>query len=309
MALTYIGETDFVQSGPVQWTQGSFDIDQMIVPYSGAGPGLDAFLASLNKWDASPIDSNMLLTDWRVSGGSKVYPEVQLSYTGVKDGILPPPQHSKGMSTQSAQATVTGIPVSITYLAPWTETTWISVEELVGGGIVPPTEPLPRNVDTLLGTLTFGMGSTTINGSGTTFLTAVEVGDILEIILPVITAGGPPGGGGIIAVFKVTAIASDTSLTVEVASTFSGSSNNTPTGGRSLVYHIQDIGVTVISYRSGCGLSTLLLGSDASLWGEVLVGQGFENFVSTEFTSEEIVPDRYWRNTQRDTVQLMPIPC
>jgi hypothetical protein len=150
-----------------------------------------------------------------------------------------------------------------------------------------------------------------MTGSGTSFTTQVSVGDIVEMIFPVVTywPSGPPGGVINSAVFKVTAIASNTSLTVETASVFTGSTNNTGTGGRSVALHVQTIGVIVISYRAGCGLSTMLTGTDASLWGEVLVTNGFYSFVSAEFHSEEIVPDRYWRNTQRDTVQLMPISC
>src|SRR4029453_6389105 len=311
MALTYIGEVDFVQSGPPQWSQGTFDIDEMTVPYSGAGPSLDAFLASLSKWDPSPIDPNMLLTQWRVSTASKVYPQVDLSYIGVKNGVLPPPQHSKGMSTQSAQATVTGIPVSITYKAPWTETTWITTEETIGGALTPPTEPQPRSTDILTGTVFVDIGSNTISGSGTSFTTQVSVGDIIEMIFPHVTyfPSGPPGSVINSAGFKVTTINNNVLLTVQTASLFTGSTNNPPTGGRSIALHVQSIGVTVISYRAGCGLSTMLTGTDASLWGEVLVTNGFYSFVSAEFHSEEIVPGRYFRNTQRDTVQLMPISC
>jgi hypothetical protein len=311
MALTYIGEVDFVQSGPPQWTQGTFDIDEMTVPYSGAGPSLDAFLASLNKWDPSPIDPNMLLTNWRVSTASKVYPQVDLSYIGVKNGVLPPPQHRKGSAVQSGQTTVTGVPVSITYLAPWTETTWITTEETIGGALTPPTEPQPRSTDILTGTVFVDIGLNTISGSGTSFTTQVSVGDIIEMIFPKVTyfPSAPPGSVINSAVFKVTAITNNTLLTVQTASLFTGSTNNTATGGRSIALHVQSIGVTVIAYRAGCGLSTLLTGTDASLWGEVLVTNGFYSFVSVEFSSEEIVPGRYFRNTQRDTVQLMPISC
>src|SRR4029453_14079371 len=268
MALTYIGEVDFVQSGPPQWTQGTFDIDEMTVPYSGAGPSLDAFLASLNKWDPSPIDPNMLLTQWRVSTGSKVYPQVDLSYIGVKNGILPPPQHRKGSSVQSGQTTVTGTQVSITYLAPWTETTWITTEETVGGAVTPPTEPQPRSTDILTGTIQVSNTSNTMTGSGTSFMTQVGVGDVIEMIFPNVTywPSGPPGAKINSWVFKVTAIASNTSLTIQTPSVFTGSTNNTATGGRSIALHVQTIGVTVIAYRAGCGLSALLTGTDASMW-------------------------------------------
>lgn len=103
MALTYIGETEFVQSAPEQWTQNQWDLDQLDVIYSGARPNLDTFLTNLTVGDPSFIDPNMNLIYWRV-GGSKVYPEVTLTYQGKRDGILPPYRHEFGDAIQSASS-------------------------------------------------------------------------------------------------------------------------------------------------------------------------------------------------------------
>lgn len=101
MALTFIGETDFRQSGPPQWQQSLWDLDTLTIPYTGAEPNLTSFLFNLEKGTPSDIDQAMFLMDWRVSG-SKAYPQVDLIYSGKKEGILPPHKHSSETTVASA---------------------------------------------------------------------------------------------------------------------------------------------------------------------------------------------------------------
>lgn len=131
MALTYIGETEFVQSGPPQWNRNIWDLDTLIVPYSGAAPGLNDFIDSLPMGAGSDLDGNMFLSDYRV-GGSKQYPLVDLIFSGKKDGELPPAKHSSGTTVQSASSSrsSTGIiatsPATIQFYAPTSTLEYIS---------------------------------------------------------------------------------------------------------------------------------------------------------------------------------------
>lgn len=125
MALTYIGETEFVQSGPPQWQQSAWDLDTLTIPYSGPQPNLDSFLSHLEKGSPADIDADMFLMDWRISG-TKAYPQVDLVYSGKKNGDLPPAKHESSSAVQSSSsATSSAIfpavatqPVTVTYYAP-----------------------------------------------------------------------------------------------------------------------------------------------------------------------------------------------
>lgn len=101
MALTYIGETEFVQSGPPQWQQSAWDLDTLTIPYSGSQPNLDSFLNNLEKGSPADIDGDMYLMDWRISG-TKAYPQVDLVYIGKKNGEMPPKKTIKGGQIASA---------------------------------------------------------------------------------------------------------------------------------------------------------------------------------------------------------------
>lgn len=131
MALTYIGETEFAQSGPPQWQQSVWDLDTLTIPYSGSQPNLDSFLNSLEKGSPADIDGDMYLMDWRISG-TKAYPQVDLVYSGKKNGDLPPAKHSSGSSVQSASSSrsstsiLTTSPVSIQFYAPTSTLEYIS---------------------------------------------------------------------------------------------------------------------------------------------------------------------------------------
>lgn len=131
MALTYVGETEFVQSGPPQWQQSLWGLDTLTIPYSGSQPNLDSFLNSLEKGSPADIDGDMYLMDWRISG-TKAYPQVDLVYSGKKNGDLPPMKHSSGSSVQSASSSrsstsiLTTSPVTIQFYAPTSTLEYIS---------------------------------------------------------------------------------------------------------------------------------------------------------------------------------------
>lgn len=101
MALTYLGETEFVQSDKPQWSQSFWDLDTLIIPFSGPIDHLEHYLDTLEKGSASDIDDNMFLIDWRISG-TKVYPQVDLVYTGKRGGVMPPKKKTSGGNVASA---------------------------------------------------------------------------------------------------------------------------------------------------------------------------------------------------------------
>src|SRR4030095_2288246 len=165
MALTYIGQVEFVQSGPPQWGGGQFDLDTLSVEYSGAAPGLDAFLDSLIEGSPSAIDPNMLLVNWQPARASKVYPSVTLNYVGAKGGILPPGRNRRGNSLQTASTTAGPAQLTLTYLAPFTEYTWISTGPADGAIALPPSSGSATNIYPIPGTISFTQGSPIIFGS------------------------------------------------------------------------------------------------------------------------------------------------
>lgn len=158
MALTYLGETSFTQSGPEQWRLGQFELDQMTVPFSGAVTGLDTYISSLTRGDAWSGDANMFLTGWSVSDSNKQYPIVTHEYIGAKGGQLPPPktdfadQVQSASSSRSSTGTVLSSPLTVEYYAPSTVYTWITATSPGN-----PTETIPDPVtDIRVITLTCG---------------------------------------------------------------------------------------------------------------------------------------------------------
>jgi hypothetical protein len=305
MALTYIGAVDFVQSGAPQWGGGQFDLDTLSVEYSGAAPGLDAFLDSLVEGTPSEIDSNMLLVSWQPSNASKVYPTVTLNYLGAKGGILPPGRNRRGNSLQTASTTAGPAQVTLTYLAPFTEYTWISTEPADGAIALPPAPGSASNVYHLTGQVGFTIGSTTLSGAGTLFNTEVRPDD--NIIVPLHDPSEPlltPAPTAI--AFAVVSVASDTSLTFSNPAALTGHSYapNVCVG-----FHASDTDVTVISIRYGCGFSGALAGLDVDQWGPFLTNAYYNTLNTPSIESEEIVPGRYWQNVQRNTTSLVASPC
>jgi hypothetical protein len=309
MALTYIGATEFVRSGPPQWGGGQFDLDTLSVEYSGAAPGLDAFLDSLHEGQESEIDSNMLLVNWRPSSASKFYPSVTLNYLGAKGGIMPPGQNRLGNSLQTATTESGASNVTLTYLAPWTEYTWISREPFQGAIALPPSGPAASNVYKLTGSVGFTAGGTTLTGFGTIFTTEVEPEDRIFIpLIDPVEAGLAPIPPGTPWAFSVTVVSviSDTILTFEEAAPIYGQSYAADVA---VGFHKSSVDVTVISIRYGCGFAGDLAGQEVWDWGPYLAGSFYQVLNTPSFESEEIIPGRYWRNVQRNTTSLIANPC
>jgi hypothetical protein len=145
MSVIYLGPTAFEQSGVPQWTFGGFDLDTFTVPFTGARPELDAFLAQYTPWQVSAIDSGMFLTRYAVDQ-NRVYPTVQLLYAGKRGGILTEGKHEFDDQIASASRTIGGtITFSIQYYGPTNVLSWISRKpgELgPSGDVTAPTTPI-----------------------------------------------------------------------------------------------------------------------------------------------------------------------
>lgn len=154
MALTFLGTTSFSQSGPEQWKQTQFELDQLSVPYSGAVTGVTTYLAGLTRGSAYGTDANMFLTDWSVDS-NKQFPTVTLEYTGAKGGTLPAVRNEQGRSIQSATSytssaifpLVASQPASVQYYAPSNTATAFAVDPALG---TEPDDPADITVDDLI---------------------------------------------------------------------------------------------------------------------------------------------------------------
>lgn len=183
MALTYIGETEFVQSGPPQWQQSTWDLDTLIISYSGSQPNLDSFLNSLEKGSPSDIDGDMYLMDWRISG-TKAYPQVDLVYIGKKNGELPPVKRVYGNPIQSSSSTRSvglSSPTNATleFYAVTSQATWYTYDApgSLGTAADPSGSPTPRFLVTDSGT--YGPGTAGFDDTLATFF-ATYITDTLD---------------------------------------------------------------------------------------------------------------------------------
>jgi len=297
MALTFFGVTEFRQSGSPQWQQSLWELDSLTIPYSGSIENLNDFLDDLEKGQASPIDDNMLLVDWRISDQNKQWPTVDLIYLGKKNGILPPGKNGTGNAVQTVTTSnVTTGPLTITYLAPVTSYSWISTEQGVGGLAVPPGGESESASYALTGTsFSWVHGLDILTGVASTFTTEVRVGDRIVIFDP--EAPPPQFRMGTVAV-----VTDNTHLTM--AETNTGATFFADFGSG---FHISDSDITVIAIKTtATGFGGLLTGQELDQWGAILIAAYFEELVIPTVESEELVPARYWSNVQRMTSTLFP---
>jgi hypothetical protein len=162
MALTFFGETDFVQSGQPQWTQSVWDFDNLVIPYSGAITNLNSFLDGLEVGQPSDLDDDMVLANWRVSG-SKQYPVVELVYTGKKNGILPPVKRQfddavmSASSQRTSDGTILNAAATVEYYAPTSVISYISLDG-PGTTVAPPPSADPRVISFTVGDTSLSIG-------------------------------------------------------------------------------------------------------------------------------------------------------
>jgi hypothetical protein len=67
--------------------------------------------------------------------------------------------------------------------------------------------------------------------------------------------------------------------------------------------------VKIVAVRMGCGFASVFTNPDVTIWGPIILASYFFQIAVPSVSSEELVPTRYWRNTERHTLQLTPIPC
>jgi hypothetical protein len=130
MAIVYIGDASFQQSGPPQYVFGGWELDRLVTAYQGNIYDLEGFLTSIAAWTPSPYDTDMFLGDYTVDG-DRVKPTVTLTYLGKRQGILTAGKHDYDDAVLSATNAAGSITVQ--YYAPRTALTWISREKGVLG--------------------------------------------------------------------------------------------------------------------------------------------------------------------------------
>ena len=149
MALTFLGVDEFKIAGPPQWRLSMWDLDSLVVPYSGPIDALDIFLDTLEQGTEYADDEFMFLAEWNVSNPHRQYPVVDLIYQGKRGGVLPPTQNNKDDAVMSASSsrgldgTILAQPITVQYYGPSTEATWYSYNaEGVHGTVSDPTDEI-----------------------------------------------------------------------------------------------------------------------------------------------------------------------
>jgi hypothetical protein len=309
--IIYNGNSDYEPSAPPEWNQELFDLDTLIMKYQGAEDKLNIFLDSLVRFQPASIDPYMFLTNWRVSGGTKAFPEVELNFSGKKGGVLPFGRSTTTTQTQTAQATTPYGPISITYRARTPVYQWVSRLEGEGGTI-------PQNVTVSAATTMFlipgfasvAAGSNVLNISPAN--TNIRVGDRISVAvhdpsIPIVVTGE-----GVVISFlcAVTEIISSAQFRIAQVPPIAIHNYAESTTARPTILGIHTAGLplTVVNIRMGCGI-TPISGAQLDLIGPILVSNYFLALVTPDLSSEEVVPDRYWRNRQSMVTSLTPLPC
>lgn len=127
MAILNFGNTTARQKAPARWDVNSDGFDTLAIDMEVPASGLNAYLATLQKWSACPLDGAMYLADW-TNDSNRQYPTVSLRYLGCRGGNLPSPKPVLGtsLSTSSATALDNGLHLDILYRSPFTQWKWIS---------------------------------------------------------------------------------------------------------------------------------------------------------------------------------------
>ncbi len=167
MALIFGGDDDYEISGPAEWAQSIWGLDQLVIPYRGAVTGLEAFLTAHPPGEASPIDGSNMFLMQKQPDGHLQFPTVRMVYQGKRGGTLPPQKHGKSNPIQSATSSFGRFgpavaPATIQYQAPTNTLSYITRAAGTTDADDPTDALVIRNIT---------LGSTTF--SGTSLSTAV----------------------------------------------------------------------------------------------------------------------------------------
>lgn len=142
MGINFRGDHGFESVGTPRWIPNGWELDRLIVPMKGAYSKLNAYLASLTMWAPSTIDSNMFLSDFPVDG-DPIWPTVDLTYIGKRNGKLPPDKHSNGQTIQQASSPVL---YEVTYVGPTTTLVRFSRNAIDTAVVGPPAPPNAKGI-------------------------------------------------------------------------------------------------------------------------------------------------------------------
>src|SRR5215469_16387033 len=119
MAVDFRGDDSWKQNSVPRWQPNGWQLDKVTVPWRGSITGRAAFLASLVQWQqwtgfdsqGSAVDGNMYLEAFPQDDHQR-FPTISLTYTGKRNGRLPPDKHESSSSIQQS----TGIVFSNAYI-------------------------------------------------------------------------------------------------------------------------------------------------------------------------------------------------
>lgn len=305
--IFYRGDDAFAPSAPPEWNQQLFDLDTLVEKYRGGRENLDVFLDSLKRFQPSATDPNMFLVNWHVSGGTNVFPEVSLNFSGKKNGILPFGRKSTETKTLTAEAATPFGPISIVYRARTPVYEWVSKAEGDGALSVPDVVSSPTARYFLYGYASIGAGSDILVLTGAS--TEVRVGDRISFVLQDPTKPISVGTA-VLALVQVTAILGGGKFRISPVVNYIRRTWTVSTVAAPIIngIHISNLGVTVVSMRIGCGI-TSIAGAATDLIGPILVTNYFRSLITPDLSATEVVPDRYWKNRQEIITSLLPLPC
>lgn len=276
----------------------------------------DDALSDLNspaKYTADLVHGNMWLMDKTVVESGPQASQLDLVYNGILNGsVLPPARRKNTYSIQTAQTQSGGVPISLTYGAPGLQTDWVSDQSLsmqFATGFPTASSPTSYKIP---GTVLISNDGLSLGGVGTGFTSVVDVGDIVFVLVNIVYPSALPGDVATYfgnAPFKVISVDSDLALTVQPMSNINFAGIKTYYLNRSYGVHPSANAVQAISIRWGCGLSGTFNTGNVSSWALILVNTSFIAVNAVQTESTEVVPGKFWQNTQRTTLQLLPISC
>lgn len=109
--IIYVGDAEWKSAGQPRWQLDGWELDRVVVPFSGKVTLLESFLSGKSVWQAWDRDSNMYLQDLPQDDHLR-FPTVNLTYIGKRGGTLPPDRNSATSSLQQ----VSGVVFSNSYI-------------------------------------------------------------------------------------------------------------------------------------------------------------------------------------------------
>lgn len=131
--ITYTGNVAFEEAGDPVWTVDHYGLDSCRWPWQGAEFLEKAFVDGLIRFQNIANHPRVYLMGWG-NDQNPIFPTVELTYSGLRNGRLPPAKAVDSKSVQTVQAVITAatgkysgkqITMELTYRASRTQYNWI----------------------------------------------------------------------------------------------------------------------------------------------------------------------------------------